>query len=153
MVIEFFTWDNAPQQNHRELDIEFTRWGNPNDSFNAQYVVQPWLVNTPHRFRVNLTSQNNDLTCYLIWSPGSVTFRTYRGAYLGRIPVTSNLIEEWTYAGSYVPMPGKENIHLIFWLYENRAPTNGVGSEFIVTGFDWNALATAAPSRIWQLYK
>jgi len=152
MVIDLFTWDNAPQQNHREMDITFSRWGNPTWN-NAQYTVQPWTVIPPHRFQLNLTNQNNDLTCYLIWRPGSATFRTYRGAYLGRIPVTSNLIAEWTYRGPYVPTPGNENVHIVFWLYESRAPTNGVSSEFIVTGFDWNALATAAPSRIWQLYK
>jgi hypothetical protein len=152
MVIDLFTWDNAPQQNHREMDITFSRWGAPS-YHNAQYTVQPWTVIPPHRYQLNLTDQNNDLTCYLIWRPESVTFRTYRGRYLGKTPVASNLVAAWTYTGPYVPTPGKENIYITFWLYEGRPPTSGVGSEFIVTGFAWNSLATAAPSQIWQPYK
>src|SRR5205085_5759584 len=42
VVLGLFTWDDATAYNHRELDIEFARWGNASDPTNAQYVVQPY---------------------------------------------------------------------------------------------------------------
>ena len=43
-VLTLFTWDGpAADQNHREIDIEISRWGNP-AAKNAQYVVQPYYV-------------------------------------------------------------------------------------------------------------
>ncbi|HCO93045.1 MAG TPA: hypothetical protein DIU00_03695 [Phycisphaerales bacterium] len=70
MVIGLFTWDNeAPESAYRELDIEFTRWGNSDDPTNAQYVVQPWNVRTRHRFTIDLLDTDQDLTCYIIWHP------------------------------------------------------------------------------------
>ena len=43
-VLSLFTWDEADAgQNHREMNIELARWGDP-ASKNAQYVVQPYYV-------------------------------------------------------------------------------------------------------------
>ena len=43
-TLSMLTWDDeALQQNHRELDIEISRWGDA-ASLNAQYVVQPYYV-------------------------------------------------------------------------------------------------------------
>src|SRR3989442_12920365 len=41
VVLGLFTWNDAPDYNHREIDIEFSRWGSVNNQ-NAQYVVQPY---------------------------------------------------------------------------------------------------------------
>jgi len=41
VVLGFFTWSDDPAYNHREMDFEFSRWGNAHDPNNAQYVVQP----------------------------------------------------------------------------------------------------------------
>ncbi len=50
-VLGLLTWDEeAADQNHRELDVEFSRWGDPAIA-NAQYVVQPYYVAANvHRF-------------------------------------------------------------------------------------------------------
>ncbi len=142
MVAALFTWDNDyPVYNYREIDIEFARWGDPDDATNAQYVVHPgYYVKHYHRFRIDLTTQNNDMTHYMIWIPGSITFKTYRGQHLNSTPPESDLIEEWAHSSTDVPPPGNENVHFNFWLYNGNAPTNNHGNEFVVTGFTWNPL-------------
>ena len=39
-----FTWDDLGiEQNHREMGIEISRWGDAANK-NAQYVIQPYYV-------------------------------------------------------------------------------------------------------------
>ncbi len=40
-VIGLFTWSDAPEQNHREIDIEIGRWGDPTNHL-GQFVIQPY---------------------------------------------------------------------------------------------------------------
>ena len=42
VVLGLFTWSDDPAYANRELDVEFSRWGNAADPTNAQYVVQPY---------------------------------------------------------------------------------------------------------------
>lgn len=41
VVLGLFTWSDTPGFNNREVDIEFSRWGDRNGP-NAQFVVQPY---------------------------------------------------------------------------------------------------------------
>ena len=44
-VLGLFTWDNdACSEYNKEIDIEFSRWGNAQDNTNAQFVIQPFDV-------------------------------------------------------------------------------------------------------------
>ena len=42
VVLGLFTRSDRAQYAHREIDIEFARWGNAADPTNAQYVVQSY---------------------------------------------------------------------------------------------------------------
>src|SRR5512135_1367048 len=42
-VLGLFTWNDDPAYNHREIDIEMSRWGAAANQ-NAQYVVQPYTL-------------------------------------------------------------------------------------------------------------
>lgn len=85
MILGLFTWDTqAPSEHFRELDFEYARWGDPDNPTNAHYVVQPCNAcpgcdDRCHRYQVDLTDEESDLMHYMIWLPGGVTFRTYRG--------------------------------------------------------------------------
>jgi len=46
-VLGLFTWYDDPAQANREIDIEFSRWGDPNRTTNANYVVQPYRDRQP----------------------------------------------------------------------------------------------------------
>ena len=134
MVLGLFTWDGkAIEQNHREVDIEFARWGDADEYTNCQYVVQPCSQcpgcdDRCTRFRVDLTDEESDLTHSLIWSPGTVEFSTYYG---------SAMVHKWTHTGEYVPEPGNENIRFNFWLLNGDAPESSRGDEVVITDFTW----------------
>ena len=70
------TWDEAAlDQNHRELDIEISQWGDPSVP-NAQYVLQPYYV--PANV-ARFPAPAGTLTHAFRWEPGRVSFRTARG--------------------------------------------------------------------------
>ena len=70
------TWDEeALDQNHRELDIEISQWGDPSVP-NAQYVLQPYYV--PANV-ARFAAPAGTLTHAFRWEPGRVSFRTARG--------------------------------------------------------------------------
>ncbi|MBW1938760.1 MAG: hypothetical protein JRI67_08375 [Deltaproteobacteria bacterium] len=104
VVLGLFTWDTeAYEENYREIDIEFASWGDLFMETNAQFVVQP-CSNCPgcsscSRFKAELNDQAISLTNYIVWSPGSVEFRTYRGRYVENTPPASALVHEWTCSG------------------------------------------------------
>ncbi|PXF58268.1 MAG: hypothetical protein C4B59_13600 [Candidatus Methanogaster sp.] len=154
MVLGLFTWDGvAEEQNHREMDIEFARWGDADEYTNAQYVVQPCSQcpgcdDLCTRFRVNLTDKDSNLTHYLVWSPGTVEFSTYYGSYTGSVPQASALVHKWAHASKYVPEPGNENIRFNFWLHEGNAPASSQGDEVVITNFTWQEKAPVPPGYV-----
>jgi len=104
-VLGLFTYDElGTDQNHREMDIEISRWGDPEDK-NAQYVVQPYFVPANvSRFDVPA----GPLTFSLHWEPGKATFETFRG----NMPAsTSHAVFTHVFT-SDVPTPGSEAVRL-----------------------------------------
>jgi hypothetical protein len=66
-VLTMFTWDGpAADQNHRELDIEISRWGE-SVSNNARYVVQPFYI-APNV--ASFAAPAGVLTHHIRWEPG-----------------------------------------------------------------------------------
>ena len=151
MVLGLFTWDGgAKEQNYREMDIEFARWGNADEYTNAQYVVQPCSQcpgcgNRCTRFRANLTDEDSDLTHYFVWNPGTVEFRTYYGKYSDSVPPTSALVHNWTHSSEYVPEPGNEHIRFNFWLLGGNAPTSSQSDEVVISNFSWQEESPFSP--------
>jgi len=60
VVLGLFTWDDlAPQFNYCEIDIEFSRWGDP-QALNSQYVIQPYIqTGNFRRFATSLTDNRS----------------------------------------------------------------------------------------------
>jgi hypothetical protein len=125
LVLGLFTWSDKAPQAHREIDIEFARWGNAADPTNAQYVVQPYATGN-HLVRFTQPA--------LTTSTQSFTWRAGRIDWASRDP-TGNLIASYTYAGSDVPIPGDERVHLNFWLFNGAAPMDGKPAEVVVSSF------------------
>jgi hypothetical protein len=101
-VFGLLTWDDFGPA--REMDIEISRWGDPDDK-NAQYVVQPYYVPANvSRF----TAPAGLLTFSIHWEPGKATFETLRGS----MPASrSHAISEHVFT-SDVPSPGGESIRM-----------------------------------------
>jgi len=125
-----FTYDDgAGDQNHRELSIEVSRWGDRSIS-NAQYVVQPYYVPANvSRFAAPAGRVSHSFR----WEPGRAVFRTVRGSGLsaGQPAVAQH---EFT---SGVPISGNEHVHinLYFFRYSPSPPQREV--EVVIERFQY----------------
>jgi hypothetical protein len=129
-AVGLLTWDDqGAEQNHRELDIEISQWGDRSIS-NAQYVVQPYYV--PANV-VRFVAPPGQLTYSMRWEPGRAAFRTVRGASSARgAPVVAE--HEFT---SGVPIPGTEKVrmNLYYFRYAPEPPRGDV--EIVIEKFEY----------------
>jgi hypothetical protein len=129
VVLGFFTWDtDAPQYNYREIDIEFSRWGEA-AAQNAQYVIQPWdIPGNRHRFYLNLPT--TDSTHSIDWRPDQIQFNSRDG--------NGALLHSWSYTNTaYIPPPGAGNARINLWLLNGAAPSDGQDVEVIIKSFEF----------------
>ncbi|MEO6295327.1 MAG: glycoside hydrolase family 16 protein [Candidatus Limnocylindria bacterium] len=126
VVLGMFTWDDDPAYAHREIDIEYARWGNAADPTNAQYAVQPW-DSPDHDYRWTQGQGLTNTIHSFTWAPGQVDFLSTTSDGL---PIAS-----YTYPGADVPVPGGENPRINLWLFRGAAPTNGQPAVVIFDSF------------------
>ena len=128
-ALGMMTWDDqGAEQNHRELDIEISQWGDRKIP-NAQYVLQPYYV--PANV-ARFSAPQGTLTHSFRWEPGRVLFRTVRGTHaIGGRDVAHH---EFT---SGVPTPGSERvrINLYFFRFSPMPPQKDV--EVIIERFQY----------------
>jgi len=122
-ALGFLTWDQfGPAENHRELDVEVSRWGNP-DNKDVQFVVQPhYVAANVYRFQ----QPASRLTHSFRWEPDRALFRTVgsTGREIARREFTSG-----------VPVPGTESIYmnLLYFRGSPKPPSSDV--EVVVEKF------------------
>ena len=124
-----FTWDDeALDQNHREMNIDLSRWGDPTMP-NAQFVLQPYYV--PANV-VRFPAPAGTLTHAFRWQPGRASFRTTRG----RNPLAGDVVARHEFT-SGVPSPGTERVrlNLYYFRYAPRQPQQDV--EVVVERFQY----------------
>jgi len=128
-VLSMFTWDEADAgQNHREMNIELARWGDP-ASKNAQYVVQPYYV--PANV-VRFDVPAGPLTHSLLWQAGQVSFKTVRGTAANG----SSVVAEHTFTTG-VPAPGGETIHLDLYIFGSEKNPLQKDVEVVIEKFEY----------------
>lgn len=131
VVLGLFTWNDDPAYNHREIDFEYAKWGNAADTNNAQYVVQPWDTDgNDHRWQQQ--SFGVSTVHSFTWTPEAVVFRS--------ATANGQILEEWTYDGPDVPVPGGENARMNLWLYRGAAPQDGMPVTVVLESFSFAAL-------------
>lgn len=130
VVLGFFTWDTgSPQYHYREVDIEFSRWGE-DTSLNAQFVIQPWDV-SGNRYRFALVLPGPESTHAFTWQPDQVQFesRDENGA----------LLQSWIYTETTnIPPAGAGNARINLWLLNGWAPSDGQEVEVVIRSFDFS---------------
>ncbi|HME09514.1 MAG TPA: glycoside hydrolase family 16 protein [Bryobacteraceae bacterium] len=136
-VCAIFTWDDLGPS--REMEIEISRWGEPEDQ-NAQYVIQPYVVpaNT-----VRFNAPSGTLTHWIDWQPGRVTFKTVTGKTVTGKTVrgssstaSRDAVNEHVFT-SGIPSPGSERIHINHYVYNNRRNPLQHESEVIIEKFEF----------------
>jgi hypothetical protein len=143
IVFGFFTWEDCVPPHYRELDVELTRWSDPNEPNNLQYVVMPDWPGHKQRFNIDYSAGTNSTTHVITWNKGEVSFCSYYGDF-SVIPPPEYLIASWSFTVNQdIPEAGLESPRINFWLDYGNPPNNGQGAEFIVTKFKY--LADRAP--------
>ena len=130
VVLGMFTWDDlGAEQNHREMDIEISRWGDAT-SKNAQYVIQPYYV------PANVTrfmAPSGRLVHSFRWEPGQVTFRTLRGP--GSSPGDSAVSDHVFTSG--IPAPAGESVHMNLYYFGEKGRQMPNPSEVVIEKFEY----------------
>ena len=125
-VLGLFTWDDSMTDvNHREVDIEISRWGDPGGK-NLQYVVQPYYI--PANV-VRFTAPPGRLTYSFTWQPGRAVFKTIREP-------GGELIAEHTFT-SGVPLPGGEAVHINLYPFANKSRPLQHPVEVVIDKFEY----------------
>jgi hypothetical protein len=119
----------APGQ---ELDNEYSGMGGLIASpYDAQFVVQPYTV--PGNSVQYVQPSTAQFTTQMEWRSDHVTFTAWNG--WANAPAASDIIYQWTYTGSYIPLPGQERVHINLWLLNGSAPVGGAGDEMVINSF------------------
>jgi hypothetical protein len=126
-TLRLFTWDNAEAgQNHREMDIEITQWGD-SAAKNAQFVVQPYYVPAnSFRFNVPESILSRNLEERMHWSPGRVRFEVGGSQPLAEYEFSSG-----------VPTPGAEKFHLSLGVYDRSRQPQRNEMEVVIEKFEF----------------
>lgn len=128
VVLGLFTWDDRRASNHREIDIEFARWGDAAAASNAQYTVQPYT--TPgNQLAWRLNAGYGSSTHSFRWAPGRIDFAS---------SAFGNPLQAWTYSRrNGVPRPGGETPRINLWLFRGAPPLDARPVEVIVRAFEF----------------
>jgi len=126
IVSGLFTYEN----DNRELDIEFSSWGDSTD-VDGWYTIQPPPYNSSNQNSFSLNLSGNNSTHKFIWSSSTIFFQSYNG-YSATLTDSGDLINQWTYAGSNNPPVGNERLHINFWLFSGNAPFDQQDAELII---------------------
>jgi len=137
-----FLWDpfgdeqNVPGSPNREFDSEDSRWGNPADPTNAQFVVQPFGVcENLSRYTIPDLGLDPDLQRSFTWTQCRISF-----VALNR----TGLIHEFVYlhdpaSDRFVPSEGRARFRFNLWLNDPQAgPAQGQSIEVIITDFSFS---------------
>ncbi len=143
VVAGLFTWDDVPEYNHREIDIEFSRWGDENND-NLLYTVQSGVLpNPPENYDSFNMALNGDFSTHsFVWESNRISFQSLHGHY-DSPPDPMYIINSWNYFGDDNPIPGNEKVHINLWLIDTNGdgigdpPSDGQEAEIIIKGFEY----------------
>lgn len=131
-VLGLFTYDRDPEDQHREIDIELSRW-NDGRLDNLQCALQP--AEQPHlHHRVPLVESPTGWSMSFRWSPGIVDCTVMTRGIAPQIVTTHRFTRG-------VPRPGNEKVRLNLWLFKGSPPDTGAPAEVVVSGFRFTPLA------------
>lgn len=132
-VLGLFTWaDDATAENAKEIDIEYSRWGDARKP-NGQFVVQPG--NSPgHIFRFDFPWTMQPNTHRFQWQEGQVR---YQASMLAEhLSAQKQLVANWTYLGE-TPSPGRVHARINLWLFHNQPPSDDLEQSVIIKSFQF----------------
>jgi hypothetical protein len=134
VVLGLFTWSDAPQYHHRELDVEISRWGEAANA-NAQFVVQPY-THKDNIVRFSIPRGRGTTTHSITWAADRVVCQSWAGAGDTQ-PRESTRLYQHTFTQD-IPQPGGENARINLWLLDGKPPADGKEVEIVCGRFAFN---------------
>jgi hypothetical protein len=134
-----FTWNDDPAYNHRELDIEFARWGSAANK-NGWYTVQPYNVagNQASFIQPSTTAGSTHILDWLrdpVSGNLSASFSSLFGFATAPSPNNQPIYQNTFNNG--VPPTGGENVRMNLWLFQGKAPASRNSVEIIIDKFEF----------------
>lgn len=130
-VLGMFTYDPDTTDEHREVDLELSRW-NDGRKENIQCALQPAEpADLVHH--VPLTASPSGWTMSFRWAPGTVDCSVLTRENTPRAVMTHRFTRG-------VPSAGDTKVRLNLWLYKGTPPTTNAPSEVIVGSFHFKPL-------------
>ncbi|PCI35352.1 MAG: hypothetical protein COB60_03465 [Flavobacteriaceae bacterium] len=127
VVTGLFTYED----DSREIDIEFTRFGDPTKEVGS-YTVQPKPYDDKNKHTFSLNLNGTHATHIMEWTPEGINFESFHGHFTS-LPSEDQLISRWSYKGNRNPPTGKERLHLNFWLFQGNPPAIDSDVELIIS--------------------
>ncbi len=156
-----FMWDpfgdekTVPGSPSREFDVEDSRWGNPNDPTNAQFVVQPFRVpGNLCRYTIPALTKDPALTRFFTWKPCLIRFVALQGHHCPFDFPAESLIHEFIYthdpdSNHFVPTEGRAAFRFNLWLNNPAAgPADGRPIEVVITDFSFFRSDPSCPADV-----
>jgi hypothetical protein len=129
VILGMFTWQDDAAENHRELDVEIARWGDPAGP-NGRYTLQP-----DHMYDFEAPAVSVPTSHRIDWQPDRVRFQSWEG--WDAEPTTSATIIAEHQFDTDIPHPGGEQTRINLWLNGGVAPLPDGGLEAILSSFEF----------------
>ena len=129
-MLDMYTYEAAAaNENHRRVDIQISRWGDPANK-NAQFMLEPsYFAGNKVRFE----APGGALTHLLRWESGRVSFKTVRGSGAG---ANARPVAEHSFSAG-VPAPGNETVRIHFYDFQRGPRRMQKGAEVIIDKFEY----------------
>lgn len=124
VVAGLFTYKNDEE----EIDIEFSRWSDPENQ-DSQFAVQPSHLEG-NKMRYDLNLEGDLSTHWFDWQESKIDFASYKGHTLD--PNADDIIHTWTYTGASIPPDSDEKLKINLWLFRGQGPTDNQEAEMII---------------------
>ncbi len=141
VVLGLFTYGDSSAYRHREMDIEFSAWNDPDYTDRGQFVVQPY-TKSGHIKTFPLSLATGTTTHRLVWKPDRVDFVSWTQARGLPPDDSADVIARWSFTdAATIPVPGDEKVHMNFYLMDGGvAPSRGLPAEVVIDSFTFTPL-------------
>ncbi len=137
-LFNYPTDDVGPDGTH-EIDIEFSKWGNP-AAASGNYTVWPAKTNLRQRSETFAFTLDGEASTHrFTWSATNIFFQSRRGHVDdNRTPFASWLYQPAKPSAHIAqkPMP----VHLNLWCFQGHAPSDGQPVELVIRDFKFTPL-------------
>ncbi len=134
LVVGFFTYDHDDSlYHHREIDIEFSKWGNEKN-LNSQYVLQPFDVSeNVHRYTTDLAKETRHV---ISWKKNRISFESEYVTRRNDSTIFSKYAS-WSYKPHHKIRMNLEKFSMNIWLFKADFPSDFSDYEFVVSKFEF----------------